>query len=150
MPTWLAKTDEMLAVDEFFGIDDIDELRGRYDAALERLTSGIDLSGGDWAAVDDSAKADSALHFGADWLSGDWWPNVAGEVVQEKIRVGLIGAMTTARDAGLPMSLVWVTGDPDYESRFFEVDHVAGPRAVTVVIATPWPKRTSRPVALGV
>lgn len=144
---WLGKSDEMFAVDEYFGIDDPEELRQRYDDALDRLGAGIDLGSGDWSAVTTDTKDDSVGHFLSDWLGGEWWPNVSRDDVHEKLRAGIAAAITTARDAGVPLSLMWVTADPDYESGFFEVDHVAGPRVVSVVIATPWPKRTSRPVA---
>lgn len=145
---WLEKSDEMHRVDEYFGVDDVEELDRRYADALERLSAGgsFSLDSGEWKS--NPEVGESLAHFGNHWMNRQWWPNVAGEDVAGKLRDGFAAAITTAREQALPLSVVWVTSDPDYRSTHFEVDHVAGARAVVVVISTPYPKRLSRS-ALG-
>jgi hypothetical protein len=132
---WLRIPYEFRIMEEFFcyGIDE-DALVERYTTAIDLLAEGnID----DWMAQAQSlgVQEHSLQHFNDHWLGGVQWPSIGGEVVAERLQLGFMAAMNTAREHRKPYNIVWVALD-DTASDFFEVDHVVGANGVTVVIAT--------------
>ena len=98
------------------------------DAALDALDSGRPLT--DLAAerFDDGA----ARHLGEHWLA-TWWPEQ--QPVEPIFRQGLIEGLTRARDNGLPLQALMVTG----QGNDFQVAVVQGASQVTIVVVAPPP-----------
>lgn len=132
-------------LDEFFGVDDVDERRRRYDLALERLgADDFDLTGPTVARVEERAKQadgvpDPLEHLSRHWLSGEYWPSIGRERVRDELRDGYRDAITEAREQGLPLNSIWVCATDDPKAGVFRVDHVVGPSAVTIAVITPMP-----------
>jgi hypothetical protein len=132
---WVGTIDELRQIETYFGVEDPIERVARYDAAIEALRNGA-LE--DWlghstrAGVTDDARE----HFRAHWLSGAVMPDIDPDAMATTIREGFAAALTAARDNALPMSAVWVMLGADANS--FEIEHVVGASAVTVVIAVPY------------
>ncbi len=87
----------------------------------------------------------SARHFREDWLGGEALRGIGPDVMLTTFRDGLVKALTEARDAGLPMSFVWVSPSRkrktkpsagDDETPYLDIGHVKGANGVTVVITT--------------
>lgn len=132
-------------LDEFFGTDDVDELRKRYDLALERLSADdFDVTAPTVAGIEERAKRvddvpDPLEHLAQHWLTDDYWPGLTADQVRDELRDGYREAITDARERGLPLNSIWVCATTDPKADVFRVDHVAGPNAVTVAIITPEP-----------
>jgi hypothetical protein len=124
---------ELLQIEAWFGIDDWDLLNDRYDKALEALaTENIE----EWLA--DAARAgitdDSAARFREDWMGGARVPGIASPDMQARMKEGFIEAITEARAQGRKLSILFALAEGASD---FEVDHVVGTNAVTVVITAP-------------
>jgi hypothetical protein len=127
--------DELRQIETYFGVEDPIERVARYDAALDVLR-GDDIES--WLTHSSRAGVtDDALeHFRADWLNGPVMPGIDRDTMATTLRDGFAAALTTARDSALPLSAVWVMLGEDAGS--FEIEHVVGANAVTVVIAVPY------------
>jgi hypothetical protein len=138
--TSVSKLDILEQLEVWFSASDPDQLRQRYDEAIDSLDDPEPprwLSVAQQAGLDDETEA----HFRAHWLGEGkhpYWTSMVREDTVTKIRSGFKDAMTTARDLGLPMSYVWVT-PPGLPHDYFEVSHVAGPHTVVAVIVTTAP-----------
>ena len=129
----IGTVDELLQIEAWFGIDDQELLNDRYDKALEALaTEDIEA----WLA--DAARAGvtekSANRFKQDWMGGARVPGLASPDVQARMTEGFVDAITEAREYGRKLSIVFVLAEGASD---FEVDHVVGTNAVTVVITAP-------------
>ena len=123
---------ELLQIEAWFGIDDQELLNDRYDKALEALaTEDIEQ----WLA--DAARAgvtdESAQRFKRDWLGGQRIPALASPEVQARMQQGFVDAITDARANARKLSILFALGG----AGDFEIDHVVGTNAVTVVIMVP-------------
>jgi hypothetical protein len=123
---------ELLQLEAWFGVDDQELLNDRYDKALEALAS-EDIE--QWLA--DAARAgitaDAAQRFRQDWMGGQRVPMLASADGKSRMRQGFIDAITDARANGRKLSVLFALAGTDD----FEVDHVIGTNAVTVVIMVP-------------
>jgi hypothetical protein len=127
-------------LDEFFGVPDPDERRRRCDAALDRLEADdFRVTGRTVAGIEEVGDENALRHFEEHWLSGDYWPSIPADRVQQVVRKGFQDALAAARDRRLPLISIWVCSSDDPRSDDFRVDHVIGPTAVTVAIITPRP-----------
>jgi hypothetical protein len=136
---WVFRPPAMDEMIRFFGVDDPEELVRRYDAALEQLDADPLLSL-DYTLFEVS---DYELeHFRDDWLGGRYFPGLEREDVARIICEGLAEALLVARDASLPVEVVWVAVAPEGT---FRVEHVASDRAVTIVFVTPEPATSETP-----
>jgi len=103
-----------------------DEYISRYEQALQSLGGGDNLS--DLASV--RVDAHLADHFSAHWLT-DWWPDL--QPIDGILRAGLQEAITTALDARLPLTGLWVqTGESTFET-FVDKSR----NQITFVVLTP-------------
>jgi hypothetical protein len=135
---WLELIDEFRLIEEWFSAGAGDQLAARYDTAISVLESGdVDA----WMA--DAANAgiaeDKADHFRHHWLGGAMFPWVDNDRMITRMQDGFLAALTDGRELGLPLSIAWVAIDST-DPGFFDVGHVAGVNAVTVVIASPRPQ----------
>ncbi len=131
---WLGTIEELQIMEQWFGVDDAEELARRYDDALTALES-EDVE--TWLA--DAARAgvsaDAATHFQADWLDGTTIPGVDRTTLESALRSGFTAALTDAKANGLKTSVLWVMLGAGPEA--FGIDHLVGANAVTVVISVP-------------
>lgn len=129
--TGIGTVDELLQLEAWFGIDDQELLNDRYDKALEALAS-EDFE--QWLA--DAARAgivgDSAERFRQDWMGGGRVPMLASGDGKARLQRGFVNAITAARAHGRKLSVLFALAGPE-----FDVDHVVGTNAVTVVIMVP-------------
>lgn len=135
---WLELIDEFRRLEEWFSLGAGDDLAARYDTAIGALESG-DVD----AWMSDAANAGitegAAEHFREHWLGGALFPWVDNDRVLTRMQEGFLAALNDGRELGLPLSIAWVAIDST-DPGFFDVGHVAGVNAVTVIIASPRPQ----------
>jgi len=129
---WIGTMDELLVMEQWFA--EGDDLVSRYDDALAALAhTDVEVWLAD--AVRAGVQVQSAQHFRGDWLNGTAIPGVERDAIEAALRDGFTAAITDGRDTELPMSIVWVMlGEGP---RAFDVNHIVGANAVTVVISVP-------------
>lgn len=83
-----------------------------------------------FSLVDDRVAEADIDHFGLDWLSGAWWPDV--ENVEAKLHDGLHAALSHARNIAKPACLLHVPTGTDVSVVWHESE-----QQVTVFVGTP-------------
>lgn len=135
---WLEHVDEFQRMEEWFAPGA--ELDGRYETAIAALET---EDPGAWH--EECAKwgitEGSWAHFSDDWLTGEQFEWVDADRVMARVRDGFKGALAEARERQLPLSVAWVSF-ASTDAGFFDVGHVCGANAVTVMIATPSAQRS--------
>jgi hypothetical protein len=119
MPYWLAKTPEMIAMDQWFSLADAGDetaLAARYAAAITRVTqansnSNSSVFKGSAASLGPigAGATDSFDHFGKDWLNltnlssgGDFWPQIPSWQIIIWLRQGVLTAAKKALGVNPP------------------------------------------------
>jgi hypothetical protein len=129
-----ATMEELTLVEQYFGDPDESVLAERYAAALAALqTDDVET----W--LEDSSRMgvpeEMRTRFRRDWLGGSRVPGLDPSVMETRLRDGFIGALQSAMDARLPLSIVLTLNNDAPET--FSVDHVTGANAVTVIFSIP-------------
>jgi hypothetical protein len=135
---WLGRVEEFAAMEEYFRHDDPDALVARYDEAIEVLEHS-DVAGWMDLARNAGLGDEAIARFYDHWMPGNALPGVGTDAMVERVQEGFLAAMRDARDRALPYSIVWVT-PPRADDDFFDIGHVVGANAVTVVIASNAPQ----------
>ena len=112
-------------LDDFFSGED-DQLTANYDYAIVLLEQeGVSLS-----EIIDQFSSDRDGPADAQGIAEHWLQRPNADRI---MRASHLHAMRTARDLGVPMDSLWVTGASDE----FEVHVSEGPRRVTVLVCIP-------------
>jgi hypothetical protein len=131
---WVVIIEELVLVEQYFGVDDPEELRRRYSAGIEALDT-AEVEGWFRDAHRKGLPDDALTNFRDNWLEGAKLGGVAGEHVADEIRQGFVTALSAARASEKKLSVVSVLGETGPDA--FGVRHIEGPNAVTVVIRIP-------------
>jgi hypothetical protein len=134
MPPMYLNKEWFWRIDEIFATAD----GGVYQAALDRLQehgSIVEVARsamppeGEADALDPAITEADLEHFADDWAGGGWWKD---EPIDEIMRAGMIVAISTAMELGLPLETMWLHGGPR-----FQVYVVEGRHQVTAVVYSP-------------
>jgi hypothetical protein len=129
-----ATMEELILVEQYFGDRDEAVLVDRYAAALQALqTEDVETWLQDASRM--GVNEDMQARFQRDWLGGARVPGLDPSVMETRLREGFIGALQSAMDARLPLSIVLTLNNDAPET--FSVDHVTGANAVTVIFSIP-------------
>jgi hypothetical protein len=114
----------------WFGVDDLDELRRRYDAAIDALRDD-DIATWLANAARAGVSGDAAEHFELHWLDSSMVSEMPAAEMRDAFKNEFTEALGEARKNDLKTSMLVMVGSA------FDVDYCAGANAMTVIITIP-------------